>query len=59
VVQSRANGAWRTTILPGADRTHILNDPESDVVSVAAVDRTGNVSAAAVVRVPRGAEAAP
>jgi uncharacterized lipoprotein YddW (UPF0748 family) len=57
VVQSRANGAWRTTILPGADRTHILNDAASDVVSVAAVDRTGNVSVAAVVRLPRGAEA--
>jgi uncharacterized lipoprotein YddW (UPF0748 family) len=58
VVQTRANDAWQTTILPGAARTHILNQ-ESDLVSVAAVDRTGNVSAAAVVRLPGRAEGIP
>jgi uncharacterized lipoprotein YddW (UPF0748 family) len=58
VVLSRANDAWQTTILPGAARIHILNQA-SDVVSVAAVDRTGNVSAAAVVRLPGRAEGVP
>jgi uncharacterized lipoprotein YddW (UPF0748 family) len=58
VVQSRANEAWQTTILPGAQRTHILNYG-SDVVSVVAVDRTGNVSAATVIRVPARAEGVP
>lgn len=55
VVQLRMNGAWRTTILPGAERTRILQDDESaaDLVSVAAVDRTGNTSVAAVIPRPR------
>jgi uncharacterized lipoprotein YddW (UPF0748 family) len=54
IVQSRvaATGMWRTTLLPGSNRTHILKGDESaaDVVSVTAVDRVGNVSAATVVR---------
>jgi len=52
VVQSRVAGSWSTRILPGADRRHILKDAESnaDLVSVTAVDRSGNTSAAAVVR---------
>jgi uncharacterized lipoprotein YddW (UPF0748 family) len=54
VVQSRLNGGatWRTTLLPGAERTHILKGDESaaDIVAVAAVDRAGNVSATSVVR---------
>jgi uncharacterized lipoprotein YddW (UPF0748 family) len=45
VVQSRVADSWRTTILPGANRTHILKeDANADVVSVAAVDRNGNAS---------------
>lgn len=52
IVQKRVAGVWRTTLLPGAQRTHILKDGESaaDLVSVAAVDRTGNASAAAIIR---------
>lgn len=52
VVQSRIDGAWRTKILPGVERRHILRDDESaaDLLSVTAVDRTGNASAAAIVR---------
>jgi len=52
VVQSRTNGAWRTKILPGVERRHILKEDESaaDLLSVTAVDRTGNASAAAIVR---------
>jgi hypothetical protein len=43
---------WRTTLLPGTERTHILKGDESaaDIVSVAAVDRAGNVSETTVVR---------
>lgn len=55
IVQSRVDGIWRTTLLPGTERTHILRDDESaaDVVGVSAVDRTGNVSATTIIR--RGA----
>ena len=51
VVQSRIGGVWRTTILPGATRTHILkDDADAELVSVSAVDRSGNASAPVVVR---------
>ena len=55
VVQSRVNGGWRTALLPGTERTYILKDDASDAdyVSVAAVDRTGNVSPAAILPAPR------
>ena len=52
VVQSRTNGGWRTTILPGTERRFILKDAESaaDLVSVSAVDRNGNLSVPALAR---------
>jgi len=51
VVQSRVNGVWRTALLPGTVRTYILKDDatDTDVVSVAAVNRTGSVSTPAVI----------
>jgi uncharacterized lipoprotein YddW (UPF0748 family) len=55
VVQSRAGGVWSTTLVPATATTHILDDPENavDVVSVAALDRAGNLSARVVTRVDR------
>jgi uncharacterized lipoprotein YddW (UPF0748 family) len=52
VVQSRVSGVWRTMLLPGSERTYIFKPDESgaDLVSVAAMDRSGNLSAGAVVR---------
>jgi uncharacterized lipoprotein YddW (UPF0748 family) len=52
LVRSRVGGVWHTAILPGPERTFILNSGElpADVVSVAAVDRVGNVGPAALVR---------
>jgi uncharacterized lipoprotein YddW (UPF0748 family) len=52
VVQARIAGAWRTTILPGPERTHILTGDaaRADVLSVTAVDRAGNASAPAILR---------
>ena len=52
VVQSRIDGAWRTTVLPGERRMHILKADETaaDVVAVSAVDRAGNVSAPAIMQ---------
>jgi len=52
LVQARVDGGWHTTILPGAERGLILVESQSaaDLVNVSAVDRNGNVSAAAVVR---------
>jgi uncharacterized lipoprotein YddW (UPF0748 family) len=52
VVQSRVNGVWHTTLLPGTQRIHILKGDEAgaDAVTVAAVDRVGNISATRVVR---------
>jgi uncharacterized lipoprotein YddW (UPF0748 family) len=52
VVQSRVNGAWRTALLPGTERAYILKDDASDAdfISVAAVNRTGNVSTPSVMR---------
>jgi hypothetical protein len=51
VVQSRVNDAWHTTILPGAERGHILrDDADADVVSVMAVDRSGNASERVIIQ---------
>jgi uncharacterized lipoprotein YddW (UPF0748 family) len=52
VVQPRVSGTWYTRILPGAERRHSLIDGDAgaDVVSVIAVDRSGNASAPAIVR---------
>ena len=54
VVQSRALGAWTTTILPGDQHDHVLAGPEAqaDVVSVVALNRVGNQSPPAKVGVP-------
>jgi uncharacterized lipoprotein YddW (UPF0748 family) len=51
VLQTRVGGAWRSRILPGVERTRILKDGEAaaDLISVAAVDRAGNISAPALV----------
>lgn len=54
VIQTRANGTWRTTLLPGTERMRILKDESAaDVVVLTAVNRTGTLSAPAVVRMPR------
>jgi uncharacterized lipoprotein YddW (UPF0748 family) len=52
VVQSRVRGVWYTAILPGTERTHILSGVETaaDAISVAAVDRVGNIGPAAILR---------
>jgi uncharacterized lipoprotein YddW (UPF0748 family) len=53
-VQSRLNGGWRTTLLPGSERTYILKDESTaEFISVVAVDRSGNASEPTVVRRPR------
>jgi uncharacterized lipoprotein YddW (UPF0748 family) len=51
VVQARVGGVWRTAILPGTARLHLLGGAAGnpDAVSVIAVDRVGNASAPAVV----------
>jgi uncharacterized lipoprotein YddW (UPF0748 family) len=51
VVQSRTNGRWERAVLPGVARAHILGDaPAADLLAVSAVDRTGNISDAAILR---------
>jgi hypothetical protein len=52
VVQARIGDAWRTTILPGPERRYILRDDaaSANVVTVIAVDRSGNASVPAIVR---------
>lgn len=54
VFQTRVSGAWRTVVLPGVERTHILKDDENgaDRVRVAAVDRAGNIGEPAIVERP-------
>jgi hypothetical protein len=51
VLQTRVSGAWRSRILPGVERNRILKDGDAaaDLISVAAVDRAGNISAPALV----------
>jgi uncharacterized lipoprotein YddW (UPF0748 family) len=46
VLQWRSAAGWRTALLPGAERSHILGDDQAaaDLVAVSAVDRTGNMS---------------
>ena len=53
VLQLRVNGTWQTAILPGTERRRILSTDEAaaDVVSVTAVDRNGNASVPALVRI--------
>jgi hypothetical protein len=43
VVQTHDAKGWRTTVLPGSAR-YIFSPEPSDVVSVAALDRNGNLS---------------
>jgi uncharacterized lipoprotein YddW (UPF0748 family) len=52
IVQSRIDSLWTTSILPGTERAHILKNAESaaDIISVSGVDRTGNMSPAAIVQ---------
>jgi uncharacterized lipoprotein YddW (UPF0748 family) len=52
VIQSRADGKWYTAILPGAERTYILSGAETaaDAISVAPVDRAGNIGPAVILR---------
>jgi uncharacterized lipoprotein YddW (UPF0748 family) len=52
VVQVRANGAWVTHLLAGAERRFDLRDEARsiDLLSVSAVDRNGNLSVPAVIR---------
>ncbi|MGH7679645.1 MAG: glycoside hydrolase family 10 protein [Gemmatimonadaceae bacterium] len=52
VLQLRVDGKWSTTIIPGADRRYILRGDENtaDLVSLIAVDRSGNASAPTVLR---------
>lgn len=55
VLRSRVNGQWRTAILPGVSRAHILGDDHisADLLAVSAVDRAGNLSDAAILRPDR------
>jgi uncharacterized lipoprotein YddW (UPF0748 family) len=53
VVRARFGDAWRTTVLPGAERTHALTWDEAtppDAVVVTAVDRVGNESRPTTLR---------
>jgi hypothetical protein len=52
LVRSRVGDVWHIAILPGPERTYILNSGESpaDAISVAAVDRVGNIGPAVLLR---------
>lgn len=61
VVQAHTRSGWRTVVLPGGVRTHILREQAQaqaqaqdaapvDVLSVFAVDRNGNASPSVIVR---------
>ena len=52
ILQPRVNGTWYTRILPGTERRHALidGDAAADVVSVIAVDRSGNASTPSLIR---------
>ncbi|HEX3800995.1 MAG TPA: family 10 glycosylhydrolase [Verrucomicrobiae bacterium] len=49
VVQTKANGSWRTAILPGDARHQPLTD-SPEIVAVTAIDRCGVASPAMVVK---------
>jgi uncharacterized lipoprotein YddW (UPF0748 family) len=51
VLQARVNGRWERTVLPGVVRAHILGGSSSaELLAISAVDRTGNISDAAILR---------
>ena len=52
ILQPRVNGTWYTRILPGGERRHALinGDAAADVVSIIAVDRSGNAGPPSIVR---------
>ena len=56
IVRSRTNGAWTTRVLPGWQRSHALTfdslAPRPDDVVVSGVDRLGNESRTARVKIP-------
>jgi uncharacterized lipoprotein YddW (UPF0748 family) len=56
VVRAKIGGAWQTAILPGGSATFDLpaSTRAGDVVTVAAVDRCGNLSAPAAITVNAG-----
>ena len=51
-LQSLSHGRWRTTVLPGQARAHILGDDNlsAELVAVRAMDRAGNLSEPAILR---------
>jgi uncharacterized lipoprotein YddW (UPF0748 family) len=51
LVQTRSGGDWTTEILPGNRRTRACDG--ADVIAVSAVDRNGNVSVAAVLKLKK------
>ena len=52
VLQARIAGAWRTAVLPATDRSFILKEPErsAELITLSAVDRSGNISVPAVLQ---------
>ncbi len=50
VLQFRANEVWTTEILPANETTRIFFNSEPDVISIGAVDRTGNLSPPAALK---------
>jgi len=51
LIHSRSGDQWQRTVLPGVARAHILGDRVSaELLAVSAVDRSGNVSDAAILR---------
>jgi uncharacterized lipoprotein YddW (UPF0748 family) len=55
VVQVRGTSGWRTAVLPGAQR-YIFSPDALDAVSVAGVDRNGNLSPPVILRVSPGSD---
>jgi uncharacterized lipoprotein YddW (UPF0748 family) len=53
ILQTRSSGSWTTDILPGAATGQTFHGVPPDVVSVRAMDRAGNLSAATVEAVKR------
>ena len=49
VLQYRRGGAWKTRILPGKWRSHILDGEPPETIALSAVDRVGNMGAAATL----------